>query len=334
LWYVLNYYFYLDTKVEKNIIAIAKKVLTDETEAIKSLLNTIDETFVSIVKKILSSKGKIVISGIGKSGFIAQKIVATLNSTGQKAAFLHAADALHGDLGLIDEEDIIIIISKSGNTPEIKVLTPLIKRAGNTLIALVSDTKSYLALQADHVLNAHVEREACPLNLAPTSSTTAALALGDALAIALLESRNFGSKDFAKYHPGGTLGKKLYLKVQDLSKLHGLPTVNLNASFQEAILEMTSKRLGAVAVIDEQNTLKGIITDGDLRRFLNKNIEIKNIKAADIMNPKPKTIAHDAYASEALMYMQNYAISQLVVMKESKLEGFIHIHDLLKEGLI
>jgi arabinose-5-phosphate isomerase len=325
---------YLETKIDKNIIEIAQKVLQHESEAINSLISTIDQGFVDIVENILASKGKLVLSGIGKSAIIAQKIVATLTSTGQAATFMHAADALHGDLGIINSEDIVLVISKSGNTAEIKVLLPLIKNLGNKIIGMVSETDSYLGKQADFLINAHVEKEACPLNLAPTTSTTVALALGDALAVCLLEARDFEKENFAKYHPGGALGKKLYLRCSDLAKMHDLPSVSKNATLAETILEMSSKRLGATAVLDENQELAGIVTDGDLRRMLNENTDFGSIKAADIMNPNPKTIANDEYAVNALFKMKEYSVSQLVVLDGKNVKGFIHIHDLIKEGLV
>jgi arabinose-5-phosphate isomerase len=324
----------LETKIDKNIIAIAQKVLQHESEAINSLINTIDEEFEKIVHAILQSSGKLVISGIGKSAIIAQKIVATLNSTGQPAVFMHAADALHGDLGIINKDDIVFILSKSGNTPEIKVLVPLIKNLGNTLVSIVSDLNSYLAVQSDFVINAHVDKEACPLNLAPTTSTTVALALGDALAMCLLECRNFGKEHFAKYHPGGTLGKKLYMRVRDLSQNHALPAVNVDSSVSDTILEISSKRLGATVVLDKNKKLAGIVTDGDLRRMLNGGHNFENLKAQDIMNTNPKTIVAYEFAVNALLIMKEHSVSQLVVLENKKAIGFVHIHDLIKEGLV
>ncbi|HLO43231.1 MAG TPA: KpsF/GutQ family sugar-phosphate isomerase [Leadbetterella sp.] len=324
----------METKIEKKLIDIAKKVLTDESEAIKSLISTIDINFEHIIYAILASKGKIVLTGIGKSAIIAQKISATLNSTGQKAVFMHATDALHGDLGIIDEEDIIIFLSKSGNTPEIKVLMPLLKRLGNKIVALVSNIESYLAQNADFVINAHVESEACPLNLAPTTSTTVALALGDALAVCLLEARDFSKKEFAKYHPGGSLGKKLYLRVSDIYPNNALPKVTQDADVQTVILEMTTKRLGSTAVVDDKDQLVGIITDGDLRRMLNNKVDFSALKAKEIMGKSPKTILPDEYAVNALLKMQDLNITQLVVSEGNNVLGFVHLHDLLKEGLI
>lgn len=324
----------METKVEKNIIDTAKKVLLDESEAIKSLINTIGPGFQKVVNVILESRGKVVLSGIGKSAIIAQKISATLNSTGQKAVFMHATDAVHGDLGIIDDEDVILILSKSGNTPELKVLVPLIRRQPNRLIAMVSDTASFLAKNSDYVLNAHVEQEACPMNLAPTTSTTVSLALGDALAICLLEARGFNNRDFARYHPGGALGKKLYLKVSDIYPNNEVPVVDEQAGMEEVILEMTSKRLGTTAVIDHDGRLKGIITDGDLRRKLREGKDIFALKALDLMNRTPKVIAKDEFAVNALNRMQELSITQLVVEDNGKVLGFVHLHDLLREGLV
>ncbi|WP_253400783.1 SIS domain-containing protein [Pontibacter sp. HSC-36F09] len=318
-----------------NIALTAKKVLTDEAEAIARLADFIDESFENCVKAILNIKGRVVVTGIGKSANIATKIVATLNSTGTPALFMHAADAIHGDLGMIQPDDFVICISKSGNTPEIKVLVPLLKRKGAQLAALVSSTDSYLAQSADFVLNASVEREACPHNLAPTTSTTAALALGDALAVSLLEARGFSSADFATLHPGGSLGKRLYLKVDDIFRQNMAPHVSENAPLKDIIIEISSKRLGATAVVkDGTAELVGIITDGDLRRMLNKYDSIEGIRASDIMTASPLSIEPETYAAEALAIMQEKNITQLIVTKAGKFEGFVHLHDLLKEGLI
>lgn len=318
----------------KNIKKIACAVLINESRAIENLTNFIDENFEACVEAIYLAKGRVVITGIGKSAIIANKIVATLNSTGTPSLFMHAADAIHGDLGMIQKEDIVICISKSGNTPEIKVLVPLLKRRGAKLVALISNTNSYLSQQADFVLNATIAEEACPHNLAPTTSTTAHMALGDALAVCLLEKRNFSSKDFAEYHPGGALGKQLYLKVSDLYPQNALPMVGPDTSVHEAILEISGKRLGCTAVVDEQQQLLGLITDGDLRRMLQKNINIGELKAAEIMTLNPKRIDKDEYAVKALQIMQNNNITQLTVTDGDKLLGFIHLHDLLKEGII
>jgi arabinose-5-phosphate isomerase len=318
----------------KNIKIIAKNVLLNEAEAIKKLVNYLDGDFEACVKAILKTKGRVIVTGIGKSAIIANKIVATLNSTGTPAIFMHAADAIHGDLGMIQKKDIVICISKSGNTPEIKVLLPLLKRTGVQLVALVSSKDSYLAQHCDFVLNASIEKEACPHDLAPTTSTTVAMALGDALAVCLLEARNFTSKDFAKYHPGGSLGKKLYLKVSDIYPQNLLPIVKENSSIKDIIIEISAKRLGATAVLDKNNKLTGVITDGDLRRMLNKHKDVSEIKAKDIMSKNPKTIQHDEYAVNALNVLQEKNITQIVVVKNKKVVGFVHIHDLLKEGLI
>jgi arabinose-5-phosphate isomerase len=318
-----------------NIALTAKKVLVAEAEAIARLADFIDEDFENCVKAILGIKGRVVVTGIGKSANIAGKIVATLNSTGTPALFMHAADAIHGDLGMIQNDDFVICISKSGNTPEIKVLVPLLKRKGAQLAALVSSTDSYLGQSADFVLNASVEREACPHNLAPTTSTTAALALGDALAVSLLEARGFSSADFATLHPGGSLGKRLYLKVDDIFRQNLAPHVSENAPLKEIIIEISSKRLGATAVLrDGTQELVGIITDGDLRRMLNKYDSIEGIRASDIMTASPLSIEPETYAAEALAIMQQKNITQLIVTTSGKFEGFVHLHDLLKEGLI
>jgi arabinose-5-phosphate isomerase len=320
--------------LQKNIKKIAQDVLNNESLAIQNLTQFIDNDFEACVSQIYSAKGRVVITGVGKSAIIANKIVATLNSTGTPSLFMHAADAIHGDLGMILKDDIVICISKSGNTPEIKVLVPLLKRRGSKLVALVSNTNSYLAQQADFVLNATIAEEACPHNLAPTTSTTAHMAMGDALAVCLLELRNFSSRDFAEYHPGGALGKQLYLKVSDISIQHQLPCVAPDAGLKEVILEISSKRLGCTAVTDGNKILLGIITDGDLRRMLEKGIDLNTIKASDIMTRNPKNIEKDEFAVKALQVMQQSNITQLVVMDGDKVAGFVHLHDLLKEGII
>lgn len=315
------------------IIELAKSTLTIEADSIRNLLNYINDDFVSSVHLIYQSKGRVVVTGIGKSAIIAQKIVATFNSTGTPAIFMHAADAIHGDLGTLQQDDIVICISKSGNTPEIKVLVPLLKIGGNKLIALVGNVESYLAKQADYILNSTVEKEACPNNLAPTSSTTAQLAMGDALAVCLLDYRGFSSKDFAKYHPGGALGKKLYLKVSDISSQNQTPQVTPDASIKSVIMEISSKRLGATAVIDNGD-LVGVITDGDLRRMLEKSDSISDLKASDIMNKIPKRIEADELAINAMILLEQNNITQLIVTDKGKYHGFVHLHDLLKEGII
>jgi arabinose-5-phosphate isomerase len=318
----------------KNIRNTATRVLQNEAQAVLNLVDFLDGDFEACVAHILDSKGRVVITGVGKSALIANKIVATLNSTGTPAIFMHAADAIHGDLGMILEEDIVICISKSGNTPEIKVLVPLLKNLGSKLVALVSNTKSFLAEQADYVLNATIGEEACPNNLAPTTSTTAHLALGDALAVCLLEARGFTPEDFAKYHPGGSLGKQLYLRVGDVLGGNEIPVVTENASLAEVILEISGKRLGATSVTDEQGNLKGIITDGDLRRMLQKSLDIQFLKASDIMTINPKSISTQEYAVRALNMMKNHNITQLVAMNGDKIAGFVHIHELMKEGIV
>lgn len=318
----------------QNIRNTATRVLQNESEAIHSLIAQIDQDFEACVDRILHGEGRVVITGVGKSAIIANKIVATLNSTGTPALFMHAADAIHGDLGMIQEHDIVICISKSGNTPEIKVLVPLLKKMGAVLVALVSNVDSYLAEQADYVLNASITAEACPHNLAPTTSTTVHLALGDALAVCLLEARGFTSDDFAKYHPGGSLGKQLYLKVGDVISKNQVPVVSGDAGVAEVIVEISGKRLGATAVVDQDERLLGIITDGDLRRMLQKTLEIQNLKASDIMSANPKTISKDEFAVRAFNLMRNHNITQLVAMDGEKIAGFIHIHDLMKEGIV
>jgi arabinose-5-phosphate isomerase len=318
----------------KNIRNTATRVLQNEASALLKLVDYLDGDFEACVERILHSKGRVVITGIGKSAIIANKIVATLNSTGTPALFMHAADAIHGDLGMIQADDIVICISKSGNTPEIKVLVPLLKNLGSVLVALVSNTKSYLADQAEYVLNATIEEEACPNNLAPTTSTTAHLAMGDALAVCLLEARGFTPEDFAKYHPGGSLGKQLYLKVEDLLDSQQIPKVKESAGLAEVILEISGKRLGATAVVDEEDNLKGIITDGDLRRMLQKTLDIQSLRASDIMTVNPKTISSDEFAIRALNLMRNHNITQLVAMDGDKIAGFVHIHELMKEGIV
>jgi arabinose-5-phosphate isomerase len=309
-------------------------IIRKETAAISALEAFINDAFVSAVELIATCKGKLVISGVGKSAIIAQKIVATLNSTGTTAAFMHAADAIHGDLGMVGEEDILMIISKSGESPEIKALLPLLAREKNKLIGMVGNAESILAKKADIFLNTTVSEEACLYNLAPTSSTTAQLVMGDALAITLMEMKGFRTEDFAKFHPGGTLGKKLYLRVSDIYVHNAKPQVRTDASLKEVIMEMTSKRLGATAVVTEAQELLGIITDGDLRRMLEKNTDTSRVHAKEIMSSKPTTIQKDALAIEALEVLRTKDISQLAVMDGNKYVGFLHIHDLVKEGII
>lgn len=319
----------------RNIQQTAKEVLLQEAEAIKHLTEYIDDSFQKLVEEILSLRGRVIVTGIGKSAIIANKIVATLNSTGTPSIFMHAADAIHGDLGMIREGDLAICISKSGNTSEVKVLVPLLKRTGIKIAALVSNTESYLAKQADFILNATISEEACPNNLAPTTSTTAHLALGDALAICLLEQRNFTSRDFARYHPGGSLGKQLYLKVDDIIAGNECPKVLPQASIKDVIFEISSKRLGATSVTDSNDALLGIITDGDVRRMLEKYTDLATLKASDIMTASPRAVGSGEYAVKALKMMEDFNITQLVVVsKGNQVVGFVHLHDLLKEGIV
>jgi arabinose-5-phosphate isomerase len=312
---------------------IAIEAIQEEARAVAALAQYIDDDFVTVVDRILHLQGRVIVTGIGKSAIIAQKIVATLNSTGTPSIFMHAADAIHGDLGIIQQNDLIIAISKSGNTPEIKVLVPFLKQTKNLLVALVGNTESYLAKNADFILNTTVEKEACPNNLAPTSSTTAQLAMGDALAVVLQECRDFTDKDFAKYHPGGALGKKLYLRVSDLSDQNGKPSVQLQANVRDIIITITHFRLGAVAVLNGDQ-IQGIITDGDIRRMLEKHTDLTAITAADIMGKSPKIIDKNELAANALHIMRENNITQLLVSDHGIYDGVIHIQDLLKEGII
>ena len=316
------------------IIPVALRTIELETNAISGLKLFIDADFEKAVKAIAASKGRLIVSGIGKSAIIAQKIVATLNSTGTPSVFMHAADAIHGDLGMIQTEDVVLVISKSGNSPEIKVLAPFVKKFGNTLIGMVGNMESFLAMNSDIVLNTTVEQEACPINLAPTSSTTAQMVMGDALAVCLMELKEFNSNDFAKYHPGGALGKKLYLRVEEMAVQNAKPKVLPTATIKEVIIEMTAKRLGAAVVVNETENILGIITDGDLRRMLEKTSSFENLQAKDIMSSNPKTIAADILAVYALEEMRKHNISQLVVENNNIYAGIIHLHDLVKEGII
>ena len=319
-------------KSREEIKQIAIQVINDEKKAVENLRDRIGEAFAEAVEILFSAKGRVVVTGIGKSANIATKIVSTFNSTGTPALFLHAADAIHGDLGMVRPGDVVICISKSGNTPEIKVLVPLIKNFGNTLIAIVGNTDSFLAHEADVVLDTTVEHEACPNNLAPTSSTTAQLVMGDALAVALIECRNFSARDFARFHPGGALGKQLYLHVADLYVQNERPSVAPSASITDTILEMTSKRLGCT-VVEENGRICGIVTDGDLRRMMQTFHSPQT--AADIMNPNPKRILDTEYAVAALQMMRANSITQLVVVDaDGRYLGIIHIHDILREGII
>lgn len=316
----------------KQIITSAKKTITTERDAIANLDNHIDEEFALAVEAIYLSEGRVVITGIGKSAIIAQKIVATLNSTGTPALFMHAADAIHGDLGSILKDDIVVCISKSGNTPEIKVLVPLIKKTQNTLIAITSNKSSFLGSKANFVLHAFAQEEACPNNLAPTTSTTVQLVMGDAIAVALLDLRGFSEKDFAKYHPGGALGKRLYLTVSDLCELHKNPQVSPEASVREVIVEITNKMLGVTAVVSD-GKIKGVITDGDLRRMLSTTNSIEGLTAKMIMSTDPKTVQYEAMAIDAKEILEENNISQLLVERDGVYAGVVHIHDLIKEGI-
>ncbi|MBR5215826.1 MAG: KpsF/GutQ family sugar-phosphate isomerase [Bacteroidales bacterium] len=317
----------------ESIKDIAIQVIDTEATSILGLKELLTDNFTKVVELILNSKGNVIVSGIGKSANIAQKIVATLNSTGTTAVFMHAADAIHGDLGIIREDDIVIIISKSGETPEIKVLTPLIKIRKNKLVAIVGNTASFLAAEADYVLDTTVPHEACPNNLAPTASTTAQLVMGDALAMALLKCRGFSSQDFAKFHPGGALGKRLYLRVGDLCVKNAKPMVKEDSVMTEVIMEITEKLLGATAVMRDEKLI-GIITDGDLRRMLMKHPNIEEVTAKDIMTQNPKTIEKNDMVVNALELMRKKSITQLPVMENGNYVGMIHIHDIIKEGII
>jgi arabinose-5-phosphate isomerase len=316
-----------------SILKIAKDTINIESNAIANLSNLLDEDFSNSVQLIYNSKGRVIITGIGKSAIIANKIVATLNSTGTPSVFMHAADAIHGDLGLILKEDVVICISKSGNTPEIKVLVPLIKNGPNKMIAITGNKDSFLGQNADFVLNTYVEKEACPNNLAPTTSTTAQLVIGDALSVCLLELRGFSSNDFAKYHPGGALGKKLYLRVSDLSSQNQKPAVSIDTNIKDIIIEISEKMLGVTAVVDNGKII-GIITDGDLRRMLSKADDFSNLSAKDIMGTNPKRIDNNAMAVDAMELMEINEISQLLVEENGHYAGVVHLHDLIKEGIL
>jgi arabinose-5-phosphate isomerase len=319
-----------------NILDIAQQTIRLEAEALRVLADSLAENsdFQTCVEAIAASRGRLVLTGIGKSAIVAQKIVATLNSTGTPALFLHAADAIHGDLGMIQPNDFVLCISKSGETSEIKVLVPLLKNFGNPLIAMTANRQSTLARMADYLLWTPVAQEADPNNLAPTTSTIAQMALGDALAIALLSYKGFSAEDFAKFHPGGALGKQLYLRVRDLYLLHERPVVSPDATLQEVIFEISSKRLGATAVLDEHNQLAGIVTDGDLRRMLQQQQDFSSLRARDILSPNPKTIGPDALAVDALALLRSFSITQLVVVEKGAYLGIVHLHDLVREGLV
>lgn len=315
-----------------SILEIAKKTIENESTAIANLSSYLDEQFERVVHHIMKSKGRVIFTGIGKSALIASKIVATFNSTGTPSIFMHAADAIHGDLGTIQKNDVVICLSKSGNTEEIKMLIPLIKRGNNILVAITGNMDSILAKQSDFVLNTFIEKEACPNNLAPTTSTTAQLVMGDALAISLLKLKGFSREDFAKFHPGGSLGKRLYLRVSDIVKNNMKPQVEANTNVKEVIIEISKKMLGVTAVIEDEKVI-GVITDGDIRRMLNKYDIINTITAKDIMTPSPKTIGSHVLAIKALEVLKENSISQLLVMDEASYLGVIHIHNLIKEGI-
>ena len=315
------------------ILDFARETIETELYSLGKLTNFLDKDFALSVQTILESGGRVVVTGIGKSAIIAQKIVATMNSTGTPSLFMHAADAIHGDLGMIQPKDVIICISKSGNTPEIKVLVPLLKREGNPLIAITANRESFLAIQANYVLYAYTQKEACPNNLAPTTSTTAQLVMGDALSVALMHMKSFGSEDFAKYHPGGALGKRLYLTVGETIARNQVPSVAPDTDIRQVIVEISQKMLGVTAVL-EGDTIVGVITDGDIRRMLSRYEDIKGLKAKDIMSSHPKTIEASVLAVDALDFMQNHKITQLLVTHSGRYMGVIHLHNLIQEGII
>ncbi len=319
---------------EKKLIELAVGVIEKEAQAVNNLTPYIDSEFVEILNLIYNSKGRLIITGIGKSAIIGTKIVATLNSTGTPAVFMHAADAIHGDLGIVQPDDVVLCISKSGNTPEIKVLVPLINRMGNKLIAMVSNTDSYLAKHSDYIIRATVDKEACPNNLAPTTSTTTQLVMGDALAVCLLKMRGFSQEDFARYHPGGSLGKRLYLTVRDLIDINVRPCVKADETIPNTIFNISQNRLGATVVLDTDEKLLGIITDGDVRRMVEKGIPFESLLANDIMSRNPKTIEIGELAVNAFNIMERNKITSVVVMDEGKYIGLIHIHDVLREGIV
>lgn len=322
-----------ELRTKTSVQDLAKRTIIAQSEALTKMATFIDDSFAEAVELIYNSKGRVIITGVGKSAIIANKIVATLNSTGTPSIFMHAADAIHGDLGLVQKDDVVICISKSGNTPEIKVLVPLFKRTENTLIAITGNPDSFLGNYADYIFNSHVDKEVCPNNLAPTTSTTAQLVIGDALAVCLLEIRKFTKDDFAKFHPGGTLGKKLFLTIKEISDQNEKPLVSPNTSIKDVIVEISKKRLGVTAVV-ENGTILGVITDGDLRRMLSKTNDFSSLCASDIMSENPKTMDCNALAVDARTLMETHEISQLLVLKDKKYLGVIHIHDLIKEGII
>ena len=317
-----------------NLKDLAVSVIDKEARAVEKLKPYINDEFVAILNLIYSSKGRLIITGIGKSAIIGNKIVATLNSTGTPSIFMHAADAIHGDLGIVQQDDVVLCISKSGNTPEIKVLVPLIRRMGNKLIAMVSNAESYLALHSDYVIRATVDEEACPNNLAPTSSTTTQLVMGDALAVCLLKMRGFSPEDFAKYHPGGSLGKRLYLTVDDVYDKELRPWVSPDETIQNTIINISQNRLGATVVLDKDEKLLGIITDGDVRRMVEKGNPLDSLVAMDIMSRNPKVVEKKELAVNAFSIMEKNKITSVIVLDEGKYVGLIHIHDVLREGIV
>lgn len=320
-------------KTNKNILEIARKTIKSESKSIAKLADLLTDDFSKAVENIFNSKGRLVVTGIGKSAIIAQKIVASMNSTGTPSLFLHASEAIHGDLGMVQPQDVIICISKSGNSPEIKVLIPILKHFGNSLIAITGNTTSFLAKGADFILDTTVENESCPNNLAPTNSTTAQLVMGDALAVCLMELREFKAQDFAKYHPGGALGKKLLLRVGDMLDQSHKPEVEPETNIKKVIFEISEKRLGVTAVI-ENNKVIGIITDGDIRRMLNNNDTFVHLTAKDIMTKNPKTIQLSSMVTDALNVLEDFSITQLIVTDQDEYKGVLHLHDILKEGIV
>ena len=321
----------MDTK--ENILILAKKTILSESESIAKLIDYIDINFAEATQILFESKGRIIVTGIGKSAIIAQKIVATFNSTGTPSLFLHASEAIHGDLGMVQPDDVVICISKSGNSPEIKILIPILKRFGNQLIAITGNTTSFLAKESNFILNTTVDAESCQNNLAPTNSTTAQLVMGDALAVCLMGMRNFTSEDFAKYHPGGSLGKKLLLRVKDMIENSMKPMVTPDASIKKVIFEISEKRLGVTAVIENEKVI-GIITDGDIRRMLNDNDTFTHLTAKDIMTKKPKMIQSTTMVKDALNILEDFSITQLIVVDNGEYKGVLHLHDILKEGIV
>jgi arabinose-5-phosphate isomerase len=321
----------LDTK--ENILILAKKTILSESESIAKLIDFIDINFAEATQILFKSKGRLIVTGIGKSAIIAQKMVATFNSTGTPSLFLHASEAIHGDLGMVQTDDVVICISKSGNSPEIKILIPILKRFGNKIIAITGNITSFLAKESDFVLNTTVDAESCRNNLAPTNSTTAQLVMGDALAVCLMEMRNFTSEDFAKYHPGGALGKKLLLQVIDMLEYSMKPMVAPDAPIKKVIFEISEKRLGVTAVIENEKVI-GIITDGDIRRMLNDNDTFTHLTAKDIMTRNPKMIQSTTMVADALNILEDFAITQLIVVDNGEYKGVLHLHDILKEGIV